>query len=228
MAGSSSSSSKSVSGPNKTLMNQYYREYANALKLNTQNYQNLLHSYAGMSTQGLAGGTAGQMAYQQLGNQVQDVLGGAEGAQRQELADIYNMNLGKAQQGLINSGLGNTTVGLSAQRGLTYDYGKQLTNLAAQTAQMRAGYMSQLGSAGIQALMGGYQQMGQLGGQYLGALASYRTPYPSWPQNQTVSTSQSHSVTTDPPQQSPVNTYPGGTGYASQPASFAPRYLGIY
>ncbi len=49
----------------------------------------------------------------------------------------------------MNAGLGNTTVTSSVSRGLMYDRTKAENALAEQIAQLKAGYMSQIGLAGL-------------------------------------------------------------------------------
>ena len=96
-----------------------------------------------------------QAGYGALQGQVANTLGyggtpwGVAAPAAQSIADQYAAQMGNSQQGLINSGLGNSTVLQSVQRGLGLDAAKAYGGLGAQLAQTYAGYQSQLGLAGL-------------------------------------------------------------------------------
>jgi hypothetical protein len=96
-----------------------------------------------------------QAGYGALQGQVANTLGyggtpwGVAAPAAQSIADLYASQSGNAQQGLINSGLGNSTVLQSVQRGIGLDAAKAYGGLGAQLAQTYAGYQSQLGLAGL-------------------------------------------------------------------------------
>lgn len=74
------------------------------------------------------------------------LLSGIEGigaSERQNITDQYTAEGGKQTQGLINRGLGNTTVANSIQRGLQLDQAKAQGSLAEKIAGLRAGYEGQ-------------------------------------------------------------------------------------
>lgn len=128
-----------------------------------------------------------------------DVLRGIEGvgvARGREIDDAFERSNANAQQSMINRGLGNTTVLDSAVRGVVGDRERERTRLAEDLAQMRAGYQSQLGQAGLsfreravgdQTALGtaglgfGERSMGQgmnLGYRHLDFLNSIQAAYP--------------------------------------------------
>lgn len=79
-----------------------------------------------------------------------DVISGLQGAgnsYRQQITDKYAQERGRASQGLINSGLGNSTVRAAMDRGLMFDEQKARIALEDQLADRMAGYQSQLGLA---------------------------------------------------------------------------------
>lgn len=105
-----------------------------------------------------------------------NVLAGLEGSSKsasQEVADRYTALSGRTTQGLINRGLGNTTVQGAMQRGISLDESKAQTDVQNKFAQTAAGYQTQLGLAGLgyrgQALQ---QQLGLQGAQ-LGYMGGY-------------------------------------------------------
>jgi hypothetical protein len=96
-----------------------------------------------------------QQGYGAIGSQVANTLGyggtpwGVAAPAAQSIADQYAAQMGQSQQGLINSGLGNSTVLQSVQRGIGLDAAKAYSGLGAQLAQTYAGYQSQIGLAGM-------------------------------------------------------------------------------
>jgi len=127
----------------------YQNAYGSALAMNQQNYQNILGGYqqtAGRQAQDQAGITAG---YGRLSSDVLGGLQGAEAGRRQDIGSAYAQQRGQMNQGMIDRGLGNTTIRSSMERGLGFDEQRAYTDLAGQMAQQRAGYQSQLGLAGL-------------------------------------------------------------------------------
>lgn len=107
----------------------YQSAYANALRLNSTNYSNILKGYQGLTSS-------------VLGN----IKGMGESAQ-QDITDQYAMLGGQQAQQLVSRGLGNTTVAQSVQRGLGYDQAKARTGASNQFANTYAGYQSNLGQS---------------------------------------------------------------------------------
>jgi hypothetical protein len=109
--------------------NDYMGAYQNALSLNQSNYNQILQGY-----QGLQAAVLGDIS-------------GIDQSQRQALSDTYAQASGKAAQQMIQSGLGNSTVQQSVQRGLLLDKSKADVALSNQMAQLTAGYRAQLGQS---------------------------------------------------------------------------------
>jgi hypothetical protein len=198
----------SSSGPSSQLYGQYGSEYNTALNLNNQNYQNILSNYG--QNVGAVQGQVGNVAagYGALSQQVQGTIAGIGKSQSQAIQDVYAQQAGGLNQQLTNRGLGNSTVVSSMQRGLTLDSQKAQIALANQIAQLTAGYQSQLGSAGLGAQMQGAGIMAGQGNALGGNLASYKTPYPSWPPN----ASQSRQSSMSPYQMGGRGGMMGGAG----------------
>lgn len=141
--------------PATTLANlgaNYQNAYNSSLAQNQSNYNNILAGYQQTAQNQTAGQQATQAGYGQLSH---DVLGGIAGIgsdQRALLARQYQQQRGNAMQGLINSGLGNSTVTSSVNRGIGLDEALAGNNLANSIAQTKAGFQSNLGLAGL-----GYQ-----------------------------------------------------------------------
>ncbi len=81
-----------------------------------------------------------------------NVLGGLENvgkSEQQRITDEYEANKGAATQNLTSRGLGNTTVTSAVQRGVDSNKDKAQLALADKLAQLKAGYQSDLGKAGL-------------------------------------------------------------------------------
>ena len=94
-----------------------------------------------------AGVTAG---YNTLGQNVQNLLQGADQSQMQQVQNQYAQNAANINAQLANSGLGNTTVGGSMLTGNQQSESQAETNVANTFANTQAGYMSNIGQAGLQ------------------------------------------------------------------------------
>lgn len=167
------------SGNPGDLGSSYQNSYSNALSQNAANYQNVLQGYqqtlaAQQTQQGAIGAGYGQLA-----NQVQQGIQGITASQKQAIQDVYASQSGSAQQQLINSGLGNSTVLSSVNRGLGLDEQKAQIALANQQAQLQAGYQSSLGLAGLNYANQANMQNTALAGQQLGFQNSVTSQYPS-------------------------------------------------
>lgn len=96
--------------------------------------------------------------YGALKGQIASTLGyggtpwGVAAPAAQAIADVYAQQQGRTAQGLINSGLGNSTILGSMQQGNALSAGKAYASLGAQLAQTYAGYQGQVGLAQL-----GYQ-----------------------------------------------------------------------
>lgn len=157
----------------------YSSAYNNALNLNKQNYSNILSGYQQTAANQQTGQQSVLAGYGNLGNTIQNTIQGVDQSQRQAITDQYAMAAGKASQGLISRGLGNTTVANSVQAGLLSDKSKANIALSNQMAQLQAGYQSQIGMAGL-----GYagQSVGantQQANRQLDWMNSINSPYPN-------------------------------------------------
>lgn len=180
-SGSSFGSGTSGSQVSQALLGRYDQQYATALRLNQQNYQNILSGYQSAMGALSSGQHRIDLGYGQLSRQVQQTIHNVGGAQRQAIQDTYATQWGQQQQRMLDAGLGNSTVIAALQRGTRLDEQKAEVALADQIAQLQAGYQSQVGLAGLAAREQGLAIRAGLSGQYLGVLGNYRTPYPTWP-----------------------------------------------
>jgi len=159
--------------------NNYMGAYQNALNLNQSNYNNILSGY--QQTAGRQQ-TAQQAIEGGYGNLYNTVMGGIQGigaSQSQAIQDAYAQQSGNSAQQMINSGLGNTTVQQSVQRGNLLDEQKAQTGLANQLAQLQAGYQTNLGMAGLNYANQANMQNTALSGQQLNWMNSVNSPYPN-------------------------------------------------
>lgn len=138
-----------ASGGLQGLANQYQTGYNSALAQNQAMYQNIMGGYQQTQAQQTDAANAIAGGYSNLYNNVLGGIQGIDASQRQAINDAYAQQSGAATQSLISRGLGNTTVQDSIQRGLLLDKMKADIGLSNQTAQLQAGYMSQLGLAGL-------------------------------------------------------------------------------
>jgi hypothetical protein len=167
--------------PATTLANlgaNYQNAYGASLAQNQANYGNILTGYQQTMGAQQAGQAATQAGYGQLSA---DVLGGISGigSDQQALLDRqYAQQRGRAMQGLINSGLGNSTVTSSVNRGIGLDEALAGNNLANSIAQTRAGYQSQLGQAGLSYQGQSVRDNANLAGRQLDWMNSVNSGYP--------------------------------------------------
>ncbi len=234
---SSNSQSQSTSGPDSGLMQRWDTGYRNAIDSHTALHDQMLQGYSDVLSRVGSQADRVQAGYQGLSGDVLGRIQGIDSGRRQEIADTYARQQGSAATDLTNRGLGNTTVKSAVDRGLQYDQQKALNSLSNQTAGMQAGYMSQLGSAGLGAQSQAQGQMASLGGQYMGNLSSYLLQPLGWAPNRSdaSSTSTSQSQGTSSGQNQSTNRSWGqnenqgqnqsyGYGYSMQ--SNPPQYGG--
>ncbi len=157
----------------------YMGAYSNALNLNEQNYGNILQGYQGLGQSQLSAQNQIQQGYGNLSNQVMGDIQGIGASQSQAIQDTYAQQSGNSAQQMINSGLGNTTVQQSVQRGNLLDEQKAQIGLSNQMAQLTAGYQSSLGLAGLNQANQSNMQRTALGSQQLGFMNSVNAPYPN-------------------------------------------------
>ena len=157
----------------------YMGAYSNALNLNEQNYGNILQGYQGLGASQVGAQNQIQQGYGNLSSAVLGDIQGIGASQSQAIQDTYAQQSGNSAQQMINSGLGNTTVQQSVQRGNLLDEQKAQTGLANQMAQLTAGYQSSLGLAGLNYANQANMQNTALGSQQLGFMNSVNSPYPN-------------------------------------------------
>lgn len=130
-----------------------YSNAFNAYANNIQNQTNTINAGYNQTAQNQY--NAQQGVNSGYNNLSRDVLGGIAGIGSDQLALLnrnYARQAGSADQNLISSGLGNSTVRSNVQRGIGLDQNLAQNNLANSIAQTKAGYQSNIGLAGL-----GYQ-----------------------------------------------------------------------
>lgn len=162
----------------QSLGTNYANAYNSALSMNQALYQNILGGYQDTLSSQTTAQDAIQRGYSDLYNNVLGQINQVGGARQQAINDQYAANSGQATQGLISRGLGNSTVTQSVQRGIEADRQKANLALSDDLAQMRAGYMSQLGQAGLQFGERAYGQNTALNQNQLNWMNSVSAPYP--------------------------------------------------
>lgn len=196
-----------VAGGVAGLAQQYQQSYDSALSLNSQNYGNVLSGYNQVLGNLQQGQTAVGQGYGSLMSGIQNTLGANEGVPgvgnnwgiaapaASAIQKLYSAQSGQqfdAQgnptgtptggsigQGLINSGLGNTTAAPNAQAQATSQYGTAIGGLGAQLAQTYAGYQSNIGQAYLQQQNQENLSLANQGNQQLNWMNSVQAPYPS-------------------------------------------------
>lgn len=152
-----------------------YDEYIN---LNKQNYNNILAGYKQISDQAYAAQQNIQAGYTGLQQNVCKTISDICQSQMHNVQCTYTKLMGQTQQQAIQAGLGNSTVLQSMQRGVTKCEAAAQTNVKNQFAQTKAGYMSNLGLAGLNYANAANQQNMALGAQALGFLSNVNIPPP--------------------------------------------------
>ncbi len=159
--------------------------YNQLLGLNQQNYQNILGAYQGAQAnmnQQLGGIYSG---FDSLLGKVENTLGmgaalgqngnwGVAGPAALAIRDSFERARGETDQGLINAGLGSTTLRGNLQNQNAMQAGQAYGNLGAQLAQSLAGYQSSLGLAGLQARQAGLGMQNQMSAAMGSTLGNYR------------------------------------------------------
>lgn len=157
----------------------YTNAYNSALQANKQLYGDILGGYQ-QTAQNIADkGNLISQGYGQLGGDVQGLISGIGSDQRQLLANQYAANQGASKQSLISRGLSNSTVADSVSRGNTQSYDLAQNNLANQIAQTKAGYMSNIGQAGLNYQGQSNQQGMGLSQDQLHWMNTISAPYPN-------------------------------------------------
>ncbi len=127
----------------------YEAAYNSSLAQNQSNYNNILAGYQKTLASQTSAQQAIQAGYSNLYNQVQEKIAGQGATRAADIRADAAQKLGSGTQGLINRGLGNTTVLDSVGRGIGFDEQRNLTANSESTAKLQADSMSQLGLAGL-------------------------------------------------------------------------------
>lgn len=116
--------------------------------------------------------------YDQLGTAVQNQLIGTNTTNLNDIQDRYRAASGAAAQAGIDRGIGNTTIALNMQRAIEQDAARARTDSQEKFAQLRAGYQSQIGQAGLGSQREGVGLGANLGQNQLAMLERTNIPYP--------------------------------------------------
>lgn len=158
---------------------QYRSSYKSALEQNQANYQNILSGY--QQTLANQGKTQDYInrGYTDMANNIMSTIADTGKSQSQAIQDAYARQSGLSQQQMINSGLGNSTVLASLQRGNLLDKSKADVALANQMAQLKAGYQYQTGQAALNQANQGNMQNTALAKSQLDWMNSVNSQYPN-------------------------------------------------
>jgi hypothetical protein len=157
----------------------YASAYDAALSANQTMYNNILSGYQSTLAQQVQAEQGVSQGYNQLYGNVMNTIKGADTGTLQAIQRAYTQQSGTASQEMVNAGLGNTTVQQSVQAGLTGQDVQAQTAAQNQYAQLQAGYMSQLGLAGLQYSNQAIMQNTAEANQQLGFMNSVMMPYPN-------------------------------------------------
>ena len=157
----------------------YASAYNSALAMNAANYSNIMAGYQNTMANQTSAENAISSGYSSLYNNVISGIQGIQNSNAQAIADQYAQQTGAQNQSLINSGLGNTTIQASVDRGLSLDESKAQTANQNQFAQTQAGYQSQLGLAGLSYQNQAVQQNTGLAQNQLSFMNSVNAGYPN-------------------------------------------------
>jgi hypothetical protein len=157
----------------------YTSAYSAALAQNQTQYQNILQGYQQTAQRQQADQNSILQRFDNLGGQVMNTIQGVDQSQLQAIQNTYAQQQGQTAQGLINSGLGNTTVLGGMQQGNTTAEAQAETAVRNQFAQLEAGYQSQLGSQAANYANQATLQNTALAGQQLNWMNSVQMQYPN-------------------------------------------------
>jgi len=155
---------------------QYYQQQ---LGLNVSNYNQILGQFTQAQNNASSQLADIYSGYGSLSQSVLDALGvsgggwGVAAPAQQQIQRQYELSQGRNQQALINAGLGNSTLLSNVMNQGTLQYGQAIGNLGAQLSQTAAGYMSQIGLAGLGARQQGVNQQLGLSSNLMGVLGRY-------------------------------------------------------
>ena len=161
------------------LSGDYASAYNAALSTNQQLYSNILSGYQSTLNQQTAAEGQISQGYNSLYNNVLGSIKGISASESQNISDVYNQAQGATQAQMTNQGLGNTTVSESMQQGNLLQEQKAQVALTNQTQGLTAGYMSQLGLAGLSYANQAAMQNTAEQNQQLQFMNTVMAPYPN-------------------------------------------------
>lgn len=215
------------SGGMAGLSASYNSAYNSALAANQQNYNNILGGYQQTAYNQRAGENAVIGGYNTLTNQVLSGISGSGEAQKQAIDDNYARQMGAASQQLTNTGLNNSTIAQSTQRGISLDQNKAQTDLANQMAQLDAQYRSSLGLAGLQYQGHAVDADTGLAVNQLNWMNSVQIPYPDAAAYSNLAMMYGSQAEADKNRQAMQDMYNQGLAGASQPMGGG-GFSGVY
>lgn len=154
--------------------------YSQLLGLNVGNYNQILSGYQQAQSNlsaGLAGSSAG---YGNLYSGIRDTLGvggggwGVAQPAANAIQEQFARSRGDIMSGMINSGLGNSTVAAAMQNQNALGASRAYGELGNQLANTAAGYAANIGLQQQQAYMQGLGMQSQMANNYLNTLGQYR------------------------------------------------------
>lgn len=173
--GGSQSSGSAASGTR--VLPELMGVYNQLLGLNQSRYQNVLGAYQNAQASLTSQLPGLYQGYDQLAQQNRDILGlsgggwGVAQPAATEIGRTFAGRLGAADQQMISSGLGNSTVRASLGNQIAREQANAYGALGAQLANQAAGYQTQIGLARQNAYQGGLQMQNQLSAGMGNALA---------------------------------------------------------
>ncbi len=149
MAASPYAISGGLSGGSPGALSAFCTYYKNAIC----SYNQTMQGYQSLANAQYAAEQPIEAGYSNLYNTVMGTICGIQTSQLQAVQCQYTKANASTQQQMINAGLGNSTVLASLQRGNCAQKSLATTQVQNQFAQLKAGYESQLGLAGLNAQM---------------------------------------------------------------------------
>jgi hypothetical protein len=134
---------------NQALFNTTQQGYRDLLADQTTAQQAVAGGYGELADRVRQRNEAIGAGYGQLQGDVLGDIAGLGASRARDIGDAYERSLAANQQRLISSGLGNSTVLGSIDRGLTTDRERALNENAERVSGLRADYRSRLGQAGL-------------------------------------------------------------------------------
>ncbi len=213
------------------LQANYGQEYEKSVNFNKSNYENIISGFHNSIAQSSAAAAAVDAGYNNLYDTSMSTIRGMFAGRNTEIQDSAKQTGASMMQGLIDSGLGNTTVQASMKRGVEGDMHKRLTESANQEAGTTAGYQNQIRQAQLSAQERSNQALMGLQGNQLGMMERVNALYPNAGMYgqlaQQLGTSEQQKSNAGRMGVGGIGGASGGGGYTPVPLrSYAPWYSG--